>query len=333
MERILNSIVKLTEKRLTEKKALKAMAKKNRTFKSELLDWLDALLFAVIVVLLINQYLFQLFVIPTPSMVGTLLVGDRVLVSKTNYGIEIFPAGPKIFNKRTPERDEIITFYNPDYESKGPVFDVLSQIIYLGTMSLVNIDVDENGNPRERLFVKRTVGVPGDTIRFIYGNVEIRPSGLDNYISESKFREQNGLAIGPNRTIDSNLYPYVEANLMVQGMKSKGLTDIQIPLYLRQRAVELENKNTSGFYDQYSMETAKLEGEYLSDPSDFSTRSSLREKTIGIYIPDNSVLPLGDNRDNSSDGRYFGPISTKKVNGHVVSRVWPFNRVSSLSNK
>ncbi|MCF8225591.1 MAG: signal peptidase I [Bacteroidales bacterium] len=51
-----------------------------------LVEWLDALIFAVVAVSIINLFLFQNYKIPTPSMEATLLVGDHLYVSKTAYG-------------------------------------------------------------------------------------------------------------------------------------------------------------------------------------------------------------------------------------------------------
>jgi signal peptidase I len=51
-----------------------------------LIEWLDALIFAVVAVSLINIFLFQNYKIPTPSMESSLLVGDHLAVSKTAYG-------------------------------------------------------------------------------------------------------------------------------------------------------------------------------------------------------------------------------------------------------
>jgi signal peptidase I len=53
---------------------------------STAVEWLDALIFAVIAVTLINIFLFQNYRIPTPSMEKTLLVGDHLFVSKVAYG-------------------------------------------------------------------------------------------------------------------------------------------------------------------------------------------------------------------------------------------------------
>ncbi len=49
-------------------------------------EWLDALIFAVIAVTLINYFLFQNYKIPTPSMEKSLLIGDHLYVSKVAYG-------------------------------------------------------------------------------------------------------------------------------------------------------------------------------------------------------------------------------------------------------
>jgi len=54
-----------------------------------LVEWFDALIFAVVAVTLINIFLFQNYKIPTPSMEKSLLVGDHLYVSKVAYGPRI----------------------------------------------------------------------------------------------------------------------------------------------------------------------------------------------------------------------------------------------------
>jgi signal peptidase I len=60
--------------------------KSRRRKNSAFIEWLDALIFAVIAVSLINIFLFQNYRIPTPSMEKSLLVGDHLFVSKLAYG-------------------------------------------------------------------------------------------------------------------------------------------------------------------------------------------------------------------------------------------------------
>jgi signal peptidase I len=70
--------------------------KKRHGKNSAVIEWLDALIFAVIAVTLINIFLFQNYRIPTPSMEKSLLVGDHLFVSKLAYGPRI-PNTPLAF--------------------------------------------------------------------------------------------------------------------------------------------------------------------------------------------------------------------------------------------
>src|SRR4051812_2953098 len=54
--------------------------------KSAFREWLDSILFAVIAATIIRWLFFSAFVIPTPSMENSLLVGDYLFVSRLHYG-------------------------------------------------------------------------------------------------------------------------------------------------------------------------------------------------------------------------------------------------------
>jgi signal peptidase I len=58
---------------------------KNKTFRS-VMDWVDAIVFALVAVYIINIYFFQNYQIPSSSLEKSLLVGDFLFVSKVNYG-------------------------------------------------------------------------------------------------------------------------------------------------------------------------------------------------------------------------------------------------------
>ena len=331
MERFFDKVQERTENYLTRRKARKKAEKMNRTFLSEVLGWLDAILFAVVVIFLVNQFLFQFFIIPSPSMLETLLVKDRVMVSKLTYGIELYPQGPKILDSRTPDRDEIITFYNPQYESKGPFFNIMSTIIYMITFSLVNIDVDEQGNMREKLLVKRAGAVAGDTVTFRDGNAYIKLSGSGEYVDESLFREQNGLATAPHRTIAEKTYTWYNAMGRLNGLAESGVSSSNLPRHLVTDYQAMDNTET--FTDLYGYNKQTAIGSMMADPTDMEARSTWAKYDIGVYVPEGHVLPLGDNRDNSQDGRYFGPVSADDINGRVVFRIWPLGRIGGLVNK
>lgn len=332
MEKFLSSLESWAVRRLTKRRDKKLKKKnKKKTFLSELLDWLEALVFAVFWVIIINQYLLQLFVIPTGSMIHTLEVKDRVVVNKDAYGVELITGGKKVLGSgNRVQRDDIITFYNPGYTSRGPFFDILSQILYMGTLSLVNIDKDEDGNPRERLYVKRAVGMAGDRVFFNNGNVLIKVPGFAEKINESVFREENNLSLGPNRSVDESLYPSLSAASRISVYSEK---NIGTPEYIIKKYTPLESSDYNYNFDQYFFSKEEALFRSQLNPEDISLRSESGKYDAGIYVPDGKILPLGDNRDDSLDGRYFGPVDESKINGRVIFRFWPLNRISVLTNK
>ncbi len=316
-----DSVQVWTESFLTRRKAKKLYKKGHKSFKSELLDWVNAIMFAVVVVILINQFLFQLFVIPSPSMLETLQIGDRVSVSKVTYGLELWPEGPKVFNSRRPDRDDIITFYNPDVEKRGFLYNLIMRVLYMGTFSLVNIDRNKDGSIRETLLVKRTAGIAGDTVTFRRGDAYIRPAGTAQYVKEETFRAENGYATSPHRTIKKELYEGYIASGVLEGMFSRGVGYSSLPKHLIQK---YESVDRDAFYtDYYEYSKNYYKGQLAADPTDTDAMSNYAKMVLGIYVPDGYVLPLGDNRDNSSDGRYFGPVPVSSVTGHANVRIWP----------
>lgn len=295
--------------------------------KSAVREWLEALIWAVIVVFLINQYVFQLYQIPTSSMETTLLIKDRVFVNKFIYGPELYPQGPKIFDSRTPERDEIIVFENPNYVSRGPLFDTVNRIVYMLTLSLVNLDKDENGQPRSQLYVKRAIGLPGDTIRFVEGEIHIRPAGMSAFLSETQFRELTGLVDPHQRLISPSAYLIISDAARFQALRSTGsstMTQDQRLVESVKRFQEMDLIDYYHYYQTYYKERMSI------DPSDMSSRSFFARYDNGLYVPDGYFLPIGDNRDNSGDGRYFGPQPNESLLGKTILRFWPINRIGIL---
>jgi len=101
---------------------------------------------ALVLALLIKGFLFQAFYIPSGSMEPTLHPGDRVLVNKIPYYFG------------DPQRGDIIVFENPD-----PSADTDRGIIG-GFVHWVASGLGVSTNPEED-FIKRVIGVPGDSIR------------------------------------------------------------------------------------------------------------------------------------------------------------------------
>jgi signal peptidase I len=279
-------------------------------------------------VLLINQYLFQAYQIPSGSMIDTLLVGDRIFVNKIVYGPELLPGLGKIPSPVKPKRNEVIIFENPSYISRGTAFDVAQRIIYMLTLSLVDIDRDENGEPKAHFLIKRAAGMGGD--RFIQdrGNMRIRPAGEEKWLDERDFRDSLGMTHNISRLMEEASYPSLEAAGRAAAYMDLGLN---IPLRLE----GLASQAASIMYPDYiAHEKARLEILRGALPQETRYSVLLARHNQGFYVPESRILPLGDNRDNSRDGRYFGPVRNSKILGRASVIYWPgdfsYRRFASL---
>jgi len=56
----------------------------------------------------------------------------------------------------------------------------------------------------------------------------------------------------------------------------------------------------------------------------------LARHQLGWYVPEGRVFPMGDNRDNSRDGRYFGPVRVSRVLGKGMVIYWPYWRMGGI---
>ena len=119
-------------------------------------DNLKTLLGALLIAILIRSLFFQPFYIPSSSMEPTLLVGDRIFVSKYSYGFSkhSFPFSPHFSNERffwkKPKKGDLIVFKTP---------------------------ADNRTD-----YIKRLIGQPGDKIQFINGDLFINEKKIQKKI-------------------------------------------------------------------------------------------------------------------------------------------------------
>ena len=115
--------------------------------RKSILENIKTLFYALIIALIIRSLFLQPFYIPSSSMEPSLLVGDRLFVTKYSYGYSkhSFPFSPAIFNGRlffdAPERGDVVVFKTP---------------------------ADNRTD-----YIKRLIGLPGDRIQFIDHNLYI----------------------------------------------------------------------------------------------------------------------------------------------------------------
>ncbi len=325
MNKLSAGLMVFTEKVLTRRRVRHYIKKERQKAKNPVVDWVEAFLWAAVVVLLINQYLFQAYQIPSGSMKDTLLIKDRIFVNKMIYGPELVPGMFKVPGLKTPKRGDVIIFENPQYLSRGPVFDVLQRVIYMLTLSMVDIDKDEQGRPKAHFLIKRQVLEDGDIYRQDRGNLEIRPRGEASFIPEADFKKKTGLNYGNKRLIPLSDYPVFRAYGEAYALNSRRLP---IPDALRKEASKIE---TIAHKDPLEMDMWRQKALYAIQPENTSAGAHWCAAAVtGSWIPEGWVLPMGDNRDNSNDGRYFGPIPKYKVLGQAMFKYWPLSRMGLI---
>jgi len=161
-------------------------AQKEAAAKGSMLRELPVLiLVALVLALLIKSFLVQAFFIPSGSMEDTLQVGDRVLVNKVVYHL------------RDIERGDVVVFngldsWTPEVEISEPSNPI--QRALRGLAGAFGI-----APPGERDFIKRVIGVGGDTVECREGRVYVNAVPLDEpYL----FPDDTSCASGENFKVD-----------------------------------------------------------------------------------------------------------------------------------
>ncbi|MFP6804917.1 MAG: signal peptidase I [Pseudomonadales bacterium] len=178
------------------------------------------------IVLVLRSFLFEPFQIPTGSMIPTLAVGDFILVNKFSYGIRLPVIGTKIVDIAEPKNGEVMVFIPPH---------------------------------QDEYFIKRVVGIPGDTVR------------------------------------------YQDKALYINGKRQNQTFVAQIPP-VNPRVLQYREK--------------------LGNVEHLIQRNPYRETSVDEWvIPEGHYFMMGDNRDQSSDSRYWGLVSEHNIVGRAVA-IW-----------
>ena len=139
-------------------------------------EYLEAIVWAVVLALLIRTWGVQAFKIPSGSMIPTLLIGDHLLVSKSSYGISLPFSGRVAIPLGDPERGDIVVFRFPEDRDK----DFIKRIVALPgeTVQVSNKEVFINGKKLDDSwghYTDRIILPPGVQPRDNFGPVTVPP--------------------------------------------------------------------------------------------------------------------------------------------------------------
>lgn len=196
-------------------------------------SWMRSLGMALVLFVIIKTFVFEAFTIPSGSMERTLLAGDFLFVNKAVYGAQIPGTHARLPAFEEPRRGDVIVFAYP----KNPVLN----------------------------YVKRVIGLGGDTVEMRAGRVRVNGRRLvepyvqrvdpDRDLTDPEFNWQQAYAIG-----------------MLRGLRPT------------------------------------------------------RDNWGPLVVPPGKYFVLGDNRDNSSDSRYWGFVDAGAVKGRPMVVYFSYDR-------
>lgn len=150
-------------------------------------EWGASFFPVILIVFVLRSFLFEPFKIPSGSMIPTLLVGDFILVNKFTYGIRLPVINKKIISLNDPQRGDVMVFRFPE----DPSLD----------------------------YIKRVVGVPGDTVSY-----------------QNKRLSINGQAVEMTRTADylhpERLYYSEQYRAKLGNVEHQLLNDTDAPAFV-----------------------------------------------------------------------------------------------------
>ncbi|HOY30323.1 MAG TPA: signal peptidase I [Bacteroidales bacterium] len=361
--------------------------------KSALREWLEAIIFAVIAATVIRTFFIEAYTIPTSSMEKSLLIGDYLFVDKISYGPRIpmtplsfpfahhtlpmtkftksylewiklpyyrFPGLVKIKNNDVvvfnyPDGDTVaLNMQNRSYYSivrEAGHKEVWNNKRKFGDIVARPVDKREN-------YIKRCIGIPGDTLEIKEQVVYINGKALpDMGIKEYKYMVQTDSSLVPARMYDkldiTEDVTQIDYDKFVMTLTAESAESIKKLNYVKKAEKIIYPKGDWAFY------TFPFDSNYKWNEDNYgplyipkagttipinSKNISLYQRCIEIYehndvkINGDKILingkeagtytfkldyywMMGDNRHNSADSRFWGFVPIDHIVGRAVF-VW-----------
>ena len=129
---------------------------------------IKTLFYALVIAVVIRSLFFQPFYIPSSSMEPTLLIGDRIFVKKYSYGYSkhSFPFSPPFFSNR-----------------------VFNKMPNYGDLVVFKTPADNRTD-----YIKRLIGLPGDTVQFKNGKIFLNNSEIPRTEVKKKYKIRCGIS-------------------------------------------------------------------------------------------------------------------------------------------
>lgn len=328
---------------------LNSFKKQGKRWRNRLLNTTVYITFVVVIYIVAKIYVFDIYHIPTGSMESTILPGDRLFVSKLHYGTRYYNSDSEKYGHYpgiTKIKNGDIIVFNYPVEDSVMVYPEPGENAFAHKPTKEAIPI-----PRKTAYLKRCVGLPGDTIAINKGQV---------VVNGEKFRESEGVKrkyalTFSDRAAMESLQKYT-GKLRVVTRDHRGL---QAEAYLNNKQLEeipdsllsyppelvVDNARRSHLFTgphrsldnwgelvvpqkgqvvELSPENIHLyrniitryEGHHLLTSGDSILIGGV--VTNNYTIEKNYYLFLGDNRSHSVDSRYWGFVPEDHLIGKAI---------------
>lgn len=293
-----------------------------KAFRQFLVDYAETFaIAAAFVFLVLHRFVFQLFFIPSESMVPTLLVNDRIVVNRFVYRFQ------------PPERGEIVVFHAPPQASPTPK-DFVKRVIGLPNETIEIV-------PDRLVIDRRPVAhlISGTEASDAQRDLVV-PAGARLDIVESQLLVDGRPFVVLSRTGGAAPRPdalYVDGR-PVQAFSPGEVTEpLPLPPFLRHAGLQ-----GSLFSDGAGNALYVIRGRQIGlDPGHVRingkplglepyVRETPRYHKGPIKLGPDEYFMLGDNRNNSADSHAWGPLSGDRIVGKATLMFWPPTRAGLL---